>query len=106
MKLLAAELLSLQQGALLPSTAEQLPALSGELLQSRVEELEKGIWFESQGIRNFLEADFFGWYLSVWNIDIEQSIRSLARALAEYEPATATLAPEATRDLVKKLYQD
>ena len=55
MKLLAAELLSLQQGALLASIAEQLPALSGELLQSRVEELEKGTWFESQGIRNFLE---------------------------------------------------
>lgn len=106
MKLLAAELLSLQQGALLASIAEQLPALSGELLQSRVEELEKGTWFETQGIRNFLEADFFGWYLSVWNADIEQAIRSLARALAEYEPATATLAPEATRDLLKKLYQD
>jgi len=42
MKLLAAELLSLQQGALLASTAEQLPALSSEQLQSRVEELEKG----------------------------------------------------------------
>ena len=26
--------------------------------------------------------------------------------MAEYEPATATLAPEATRDLLKKLYQD
>jgi len=106
MKLLAAELLSLQQGALLASIAEELPALSGELLQSRVEDLEKGTWFETQGIRNFLEADFFGWYLSVWNADIEQSIRSLARSLAEYEPATATLAPEATRDLLKKLYQD
>lgn len=106
MKLLAAELLSLQQGALLASMAEEMPALSGELLQSRVEDLEKGTWFESQGIRNFLEADFFGWYLSVWDSDIEQSIRSLARALAEYEPATATLAPEATRDLLKKLYQD
>ena len=106
MKLLAAELLSLQQGALLASIAEQLPALTSEPLRSRVEELEKGTWFESQGIRNFLEADFFGWYLSTWNADIEQSIRSLARALAEYEPATATLAPEATRDLLKKLYQD
>jgi hypothetical protein len=106
MKLLAAELLSLQQGALLASIAEQLPALSGELLQSRMEELEKGAWFARQGIQNFLEADFFGWYLSVWNMDIEKSIRSLARALAEYEPATATLAPEATRDLLKNLYQD
>ncbi|MDP2935652.1 MAG: N-6 DNA methylase, partial [Dehalococcoidia bacterium] len=105
MKLLAAELLSLQQGALLASIAEQLPALSGELLRSRLEELERGTWFEAQGIRNFLEADFFGWYLSAWNLDIEVAIRSVAKALAEYEPATGTLAPEATRDLLKKLYQ-
>jgi hypothetical protein len=105
MKILAAELLSLQQGALLASMAEQLPALTGDLLRSRLEELEKGTWFEAQGIRNFLEADFFGWYLSAWNTDIEAAIRSLARALADYEPATATLAPESTRDLLKKLYQ-
>ncbi len=106
MKLLAAELLSLQQGALLASIAEQLPALSGELLRDRIEQMEKGTWFEAQGIRNFLEADFFGWYLSAWNADIEKAIRRLARALAEYEPATATLAPEATRDLLKKLYEN
>ena len=90
MKLLAAELLSLQQGAVLASMAEQLPALPGEQLRSRLEELEKGTWFEAQGIRNFLEADFFGWYLSAWNTDIEGDIRVLARALAEYEPATVT----------------
>jgi len=105
MKILAAELLSLQQGALLASIAEQLPALTGDLLRGRLDELEKGTWFEAQGIRNFLEADFFGWYLSAWNVDIEAAVRSLARALAEYEPATGTLAPEATRDLLKKLYQ-
>ena len=105
MKLLAAELLSLQQGAVLASMAEQLPALPGEQLRSRLEELEKGTWFEAQGIRNFLEADFFGWYLSAWNTDIEGDIRVLARALAEYEPATVTLSPEVTRDLLKKLYQ-
>lgn len=105
MKLLAAELLSLQQGALLASIAEQLPTLSGEQLRTRLEELEKGAWFEAQGIRNFLEADFFGWYLTAWDSDIETSIRDFARALAEYEPATGTLAPEATRDLLKKLYE-
>jgi hypothetical protein len=105
MKVLAAELLSLQQGALLASVAEQLPGLTGDLLRGRLEELERGSWFEAQGIRNFLEADFFGWYLSAWNTDMEAAIRSLARALAEYEPATATLAPESTRDLLKKLYQ-
>lgn len=105
MKLLAAELLSLQQGALLPSLAEQLPSLPNEALRSRLGELEKNIWFEAQGIRNFLEADFFAWYLSSWNAEMEEAVRNLAHALAEYEPATGTLAPEATQDLLKKLYQ-
>ncbi|MGD0355543.1 MAG: N-6 DNA methylase [Dehalococcoidia bacterium] len=106
MKLLAGELLSLQQGSLLASIAEQLPALNGTLLKKRIEQLEQGSWFEAQGIRNFLEADFFGWYLSGWTSDIESSIRKLARVLAQFEPATATLAPEATRDLLKELYED
>ncbi|MBU2008895.1 MAG: N-6 DNA methylase [Chloroflexi bacterium] len=105
MKLLAAELLSLQQGALMASVVEQLPALPGEQLRGHLGELEKGSWFESQGIRNLLEADFFGWYVGAWSADIEEAVRSFARALAEYEPATATLNPEATRDLLKKLYQ-
>jgi len=105
MKLLAAELLSLQQGALLPSIAEQLPAAPSKMLQSSLHNLENNTWFEAQGIRNFLEADFFGWYLSSWNAEIEEAVRNLARCLAEYEPATGTLAPEDTRDLLKKLYQ-
>lgn len=105
MKLLAAELLSLQQGALMASIVEQLPALAGESLRSRLEELENGTYFETQGIRNFLEADFFGWYLWAWDTDIENAVRKLARALTQYEPATGTLAPEATRDLLRKLYQ-
>jgi len=105
MKLLAAELLSLQQGALLPSIAEQLPAATSEVTQSSLRNLENNTWFEAQGIRNFLEADFFGWYLSSWNTEIEEAVRNLARCLAEYEPATGTLAPEDTRDLLKKLYQ-
>jgi len=29
----------------------------------------------------------------------------MARTLAEFEPATTTLEPERTRDLLKKLYQ-
>ena len=105
MKLLAAELLSLQQGALLPSIAEQLPASSSEVLRSTLNNLENNTWFKAQGINNFLEADFFGWYLSCWNNEIEEAVRSIARCLAEYEPATGTLSPEDTRDLLKKLYQ-
>ena len=57
------------------------------------------------GINNFLEGDFFGWYLHAWNEKTARGIQDLARALTDFEPATGTLEPEYTRDLLKKLYQ-
>jgi len=105
MKLLAAELASLQSGSLLVSPLVDLPSLPSGELHSRLSDLEDGGLFARLGIRNFLEGDFFGWYLSAWTSDIEAAIRDLARTLSEYEPATGSLLPEATRDLLKKLYQ-
>ena len=55
--------------------------------------------------RNFLEGDFFGWYLSAWNPGIADAVRDLARSLGDFEPATGSLEPSATRDLLKRLYQ-
>ncbi|MDP2934899.1 MAG: N-6 DNA methylase [Dehalococcoidia bacterium] len=105
MKLLAAELASLQSGSLVSSLVADLPALSGRELQDKLTELEDGGLFARLGIRNFLEGDFFGWYLSAWDKDLEESLREMARALSDYEPATGSLQPETTRDLLKKLYQ-
>lgn len=105
MKLLAAELASLQSGSLVSSLVADLPALSGKEIQDRLADLEDGGLFARLGIRNFLEGDFFGWYLAAWHQDLEDSIREMARALSDYEPATGSLQPEATRDLLKKLYQ-
>ncbi len=105
MKLLAAELASLQSGSLVSSLVADLPALSGRELRDKFTELEDGGLFARLGIHNFLEADFFGWYLSAWDQDLEESLRDMARALSDYEPATGSLQPETTRDLLKKLYQ-
>lgn len=61
--------------------------------------------FNRLGIRNFLEGGFFGWYITAWDEELVESVREMTRLLSEFEPATSSLEPEATRDLLKKLYQ-
>jgi len=105
MKFLAVELASLQEGALVGSFATSVPTASNEQLRLLLAELENGGMFALLGINNFLEGDFFGWYLNAWDGNLGNAIRLLARELSDFEPATSTLEPEHTRDLLKKLYQ-
>jgi len=115
MKFLAVELASLQGGALVSSFVAALPAMTEKQLRRELTNLENGGTFALLGINNFLEGDFFGWYLDAWDqtsevsetseVSLADGIRTLARTLADFEPATTTLEPERTRDLLKKLYQ-
>jgi len=105
MKFLAAELASLQRGALVGSFVSALPAATGQQLRRSLTNLEDGGTFALLGINNFLEGDFFGWYLDTWDDELADGIREMARTLADFEPATSALEPESTRDLLKKLYQ-
>ncbi len=105
MKLLAVELASLQEGALVGSFAAILPSMPDRDLRRALTELENGGTFALLGINNFLEGDFFGWYLDTWDEALGNAIRSMSRELSDFEPATSTLEPEHTRDLLKKLYQ-
>src|SRR5439155_25264107 len=66
--------------------------------------LEHGGLYREYGIRNFLEGDFFGWYIPAWNDEIESATRALVSRLAEYDAGSLELAPENARDLLKKLY--
>jgi len=105
MKMLAAELISLQEGSWFVSFTSDIEAAGDDLLKSKVEHLENGGLFKQFNIVNFLEGDFFRWYLDVWDTDITKNLRHLAISLQQFEPATATIDPDATRDLLKKLYQ-
>jgi len=105
MKFLAVELASLQGGALVSSFVTALPAMTEKQLRRELTNLENGGTFALLGINNFLEGDFFGWYLDAWSDALADGIRAMARTLADFEPATTTLEPEHTRDLLKKLYQ-
>jgi SAM-dependent methyltransferase len=87
-----------------PAPLSRLAAKEGEELKNAFVDLEQGGLFKEYGIRNFLEGDFFGWYLAAWNEDIEEAVSTLVQRLGEYDPGTLELAPENARDLLKKLY--
>lgn len=91
-------------GASSPKTLKQLAGMSGDDLKQAFADLERGGIFREYGIRNFLEGDFFRWYLSAWSEDVEKALSQLVQRLAEYDPGTIELAPENARDLLKKLY--
>lgn len=105
MKFLAIELLSLQGGMLVTSFASDLPARSPSQIKERLSGLEDGGLFNALGIVNFLEGDFFRWYLDAWDDALAAAISRFALALSGFEPSTSTLEPDSTRDLLKKLYQ-
>lgn len=105
-KLLAAEILTIYRGGLLESYVEKLAMLAGDDLRNQLHELEEGGVFRDFGIENFLEGDFFSWYLSQWSDDIEIQIHAIGLHLQEYEPATSILEPDKVRDLLKGLYQN
>jgi SAM-dependent methyltransferase len=105
MKLLAAELISLQEGSWFASFTADVEAAADDAIRGKIEHLENGGPFRQFNIVNFLEGDFFRWYLDVWDGAVAQGVRHLAIALQQFEPATSTIDPDATRDLLKKLYQ-
>lgn len=78
--------------------------LEDDDLKREMEELERGGIFRTLGIRNFLEGDFFKWYLDAWDADVARAIRTLLERLKDYDPGTLEVSPEQARDLLKRLY--
>jgi hypothetical protein len=81
-----------------------LYSLDNEALGKEIADLEHGGLFRRIGIRNFLEGDFFRWYVKTWNDEIADAVRLLVTRLKDYDPGTLEVTPEAARDLLKKLY--
>ncbi|MBX3364037.1 MAG: N-6 DNA methylase [Phycisphaeraceae bacterium] len=78
--------------------------LGDDDLKREMQELERGGIFRTLGIRNFLEGDFFKWYLDAWDADVARAIRTLLERLKDYDPGTLEVSPEQARDLLKRLY--
>ena len=112
LKLIAAEIAYLYGGGKLYRSyiAELDDAYSRgglEGLRDALQELESGGVFKKLlSIENFLEGDYFSWYLDLLDEDMAGMLAELARRLADYEIATPQLEPEFARDLLKRLYQN
>jgi len=108
MKLLAAEVASLYGEPFGQSYIKKLEDayLRGpKELKEELDNLEEGGIFLKIGIVNFLEADYFSWYLNEWDEEISRAVDRLIKELSLYEVGTAELEPERIKDLFKKLYQ-
>ena len=105
MKLIAAELISLKDSSFTSSFSYNLTHSSKDELKVQLTDIEDGGIYAKRGLTNFLEGDFFRWYVNAFSPRLEDAIREIARGLSEFEPATTTIDPESTRDLLKKLYQ-
>jgi len=111
MKLLAAEVAYLfGAGKWLKSYVAELEDanMKGlDVFKRALEDLESGgVFRKLLNITNFIEGDYFSWYLEELDQETANKIADLAKRLADYEPATPVLEPEYTRDLLKRLYQN
>jgi hypothetical protein len=105
-KLIAAEILTLRETSLGSSFASELVHMKDDELRRVLDDIEKGGIYARKGISNFLEGDFFQWYLDAFDSpELRDAIKETARGLSEFEPATSTIDPTSIRDLLKKLYQ-
>lgn len=94
------------------TAALALPAVSEDVLNDatplheRIHALESGGLFQSAGVENLLNGDFFAWYAddAGWK-KFEKGISSLIATLANVSFDISRKSPESTRDLFKGLYQ-
>ncbi|MEW6102363.1 MAG: N-6 DNA methylase [bacterium] len=104
-KLLAVQVVQYYAMPRLGTDLKQATTLGNNELLGYLKKMEGGGIFKELGISNFLEGDFFGWYLDAWNDEIYQSLKTLISNLANYSLVTLDVDPDTTRDLLKKLYQ-
>lgn len=105
MKLIVMELLTLKESSFNSSYSYKLVHSHKDDLIKELTDIEDGGAYSNRGISNFLEGDFFRWYLDAWSHRLEEAVREMTRRLSDFEPATSIINPDATRDLLKKLYQ-
>jgi len=107
MKLIVAEVISnYSEGKLSRSYLQELKASNNIKIELTELENEGGFFQKFFRIRNFLEGNYFSWYLDEWNSNIESGILMMIETLSDYESATTDLKPEKIRDLFKILYQN
>jgi len=105
-KLLAIQVIHHYMAPKLGTGLPQVASYSDDRLQTYLKDMERGGIFKHLGIGNFLEGDFFGWYLEIWDDALDRGIRRIVSELASYSLVTLDADHDQTRDLLKKLYQN
>jgi len=111
MKLLAAEIAYLYGGgkfyrSYIAELDDAYAKRGVDGVKETLEDLEGGgVFRKLLNIENYLEGDYFSWYLSELDNDLADAIAETARRLSDYEVAAPQLEPEFARDLLKRLYQ-
>ncbi|MEO0026421.1 MAG: N-6 DNA methylase, partial [candidate division WOR-3 bacterium] len=104
-KLLAFQIVNFYLMPKLGTDLRQAIAGDNDRLKEFLARLERGGIYRDFGIANFLEGDFFKWYLEAWDDEVAGAMREIIRALADYSLATLDADPNVTRDILKALYQ-
>lgn len=75
-------------------------------LRSDFEQMEEGGTYRRLGISNFLEGDFFSWYLYLWDDEIGALLQTLVETFEKYDYSIIVLECETAKDLLKNLYYE
>ena len=103
-KIVTAELLSIATHSTSSVCEEMVATATIDDLHSVMTRIENGEYYRCYRISNFLEGDFFSWYMIERSRPLADAIRGVARKFLEFEPASAILLPEAKQDLLKEFY--
>ena len=103
-KILTCELLSISGTASFSVCEEMIGSRSAGELRKVMKGIEDGEYYRRYRISNFLEGDFFSWYVNEESEALAQAIREVGREFLQFEPASAVLRPEDKQDLLKEFY--
>lgn len=77
-----------------------------EKLRNDFKDIEEGGVFRRLGISNFLEGDFFSWYLYLWDDEIGELLQNLIETFEKYDYSIIVLERDIAKDLLKNLYYE
>lgn len=104
-KVITADVVGTIRSRSLTLFAQQLQSATPAERLEMVRQLENNVLFERFGISNFMEGDFFAWYLEQFDGKVAEGVAVLAGAVTQFEPSTPLLSPSKVTDLYKRLYQ-
>ena len=104
-KVLTADIVGTIRSQSLTLFAQRLQGAPSAERLGMLKDMENNRLFEAFGISNFMEGDFFSWYLEHFDANMDAGIAALAEAAAQFEPSTPLLSPSKVTDLYKRLYQ-